>query len=121
MKGFMVIMGIILCLAGAYAFGVAAFTPQVDIYSGKLIMSDSEYTVFKEALLQPSVEVKDIKSLSSSNPYIEFKVTVPQGQDFPFGMKSTDDWKTMTMGMGGFVFVFGLVFALISAKISVND
>lgn len=79
-----------------------------DVYTGKLLLTNQEYYIFKEALTQPSVVVNSVTSLSSDNPYVGFTVTVPRGYNFEFGEKSTQEVWVLHMIMGSIFCVGGL-------------
>lgn len=96
-------------------------------YSGTLEFSSTqEYTKFKDFVISPQVDIKDIDVLSSEPPiWVQYRVTVPRELTFPYVYADkygdTSDGRTMgycaMIGMG---FAFALMGGLATLNKEVN-
>jgi hypothetical protein len=106
-------MGLMTLIVGLACVCVSMFP--VDSYSGKVIFTDEEYYQFKQSLLDKSVRAKELKSLSSDYPFVEFEVQVPRDYPYPFGDKhervdfASAIWVTIfgaaLVGMSYFIYI----------------
>lgn len=102
-------LGIFMLLVGGY---LGFYLLQHEEYTGKLIMSDSEYMSFKEALAKPSVVIAELKDLSSNSHFVQFRVRVPKEQGFDFGTKTINC--DVYAGFGIFVAILGIGYILLA-------
>ena len=85
----LIILGIFV---GLFVAGIAIWmdlpesgTPRAYRYVGKELMSEEEYTKFKEVVARRDVVIVDLSAYSSDSPLVIFNVEVPAGIDFPWG------------------------------------
>ena len=92
--------------------GLALASTNGDTVYGILTFStEDQYTAFKEALIQPGIEIKDVSSLSSSPPIIvKYSAHIDKGVDFPYeGTRSSDANETPVVVLGIFSLALGLL------------
>ena len=71
--------------------------------------TEDQYIAFKEALIQPGIEIKDVDSLSSSPPIIvKYSAHIDRGVDFPYeGTRSSDANEAPFLVLGILLLAFG--------------
>ena len=84
------LMVIVLSIAGIVA---SINEPQEDTYCGKEVFTtEREYTEFKQAVADDTVEVVSVQSLSSAPPIIvAFEVIVEGDSEFGYGKRETNN------------------------------
>jgi hypothetical protein len=83
-----------LLLIGGIVFVEVYYTlsQQPDTYIGKILFTDDNaYKNFKVALLDEQVTIRSLNSLSSDGHFIDFTVTSPRENNFPYGHKVPHD------------------------------
>jgi hypothetical protein len=93
------ILGAVLCFVLMFSIFHWAYVPR---YNGKISLSESQYSVFKEAIAQKDVTVDNINVLNSNEPVVViFQVETKNG--FPYGNKSSNPeyWASIILGVVG--------------------
>ena len=106
MKGFMVF--ILLVMIG---FGIYLGVFMNDLYNGKeTFRTEEEYTLFKETISSPDIDIINMQSLSSKPPIIvNFTIRTPSDNLFPYGKKDgvrqPGGYVVALVGFAGLLFV----------------
>jgi hypothetical protein len=80
------LIGFVLGLVAGAGVLYYNYTTLPSIYTGRVMFTnDANYSQFKSALLDKDVQINKLNSLSSDQHFVDFSVTVPHGQVFPFG------------------------------------
>jgi len=81
-------------------------------YSGKQLMSDEEFLIFKKAAVDEDVYLS-VTELNSRAPiYVDFHVSLPNEKTFPFGKRTEDNkWDCATNQPFAFAVMIILTFA----------
>jgi len=104
------ILGAIICFTIMFCIVHWAYVPR---YNGKISMTETQYSDFKEAIVQKDVTVDSINVLNSTEPIVViFQVETENG--FPYGDKSSNPEERASLIMavvgGGLGFALGSVY-----------
>ena len=94
-KSIFLLFAVMCCLLSAYAGASLIVSGRTtDIYKGKLLLLEADYTDFKSQLAGEDVRINSITTVASEPAFVEFNVTVPIGYTFTFGEKVDQfrDW-----------------------------